>query len=370
MNLDPRVIKSVEQKIRALDEHLFLLRLHLGGLRDSPSHLKVISAELRTLVCFSGGVEGLLWRLAEELAVEDVVHLNLAGDFDLKHPLAKDISFAIAPISRGDQEHPAFAPGTYSLRAVIKEAQALLALGKPLTHEALISAIAQQIGTAHEADKLSPQINQLSSIFVNGVEPFVQVLTMDAHLVLEVGERVLESGEQKHIFTRNRHSHDFGNMSVVVRIHLKKLVTEPVCILRLYSHVSKVEIMYLLTPEGLQVQFSKGGAKMGELLATFPAGFTADDEIMHVISYASHAQQIKTITGGDDSKITPCALGWIHAYDFQVEPAKVDEVFEWSHIMNFERLLSSSEVRQLMGPDAGGVFITEERLAAQGPFPD
>jgi hypothetical protein len=370
MTLDPRVSKSIEQKIAALDEHLFLLRLHLQGLRDSPSHLKVISAELRTLVCLSSKVEGLLWRLTHELAVDDGVHLNLAGDFDLGHPLAQSLSFAIAPMTRGDQAHPAFVPNTYSLKEVIKRSQAVLTLGKPLTHETLISAVAQQMGTAHEADKVSPEIDQLSSIFVNGVEPFVHVLETDAQLVLEVGERVLEMAEKKDIFARKRHSYDYGNMSVVVRLHIKKLVSEPVRILRLYSHVSRAEIQYFLTPEGLLIRFSKRGVQAAELVATFPEAFDVGCEIMHVFSYASHAQKIKTVTGGDDSEIIGCELDWIHGADFQVEPAKIDDLFDWVHILTFGRLLSSAEVRQLMEPDAGGLFITEDRLAAQGPFPE
>jgi hypothetical protein len=63
----PRIPKTLEQKLADLDAHLFLLREHRSGLRESVAHLKDISAELRALICFSSNREGLLWRLADEL---------------------------------------------------------------------------------------------------------------------------------------------------------------------------------------------------------------------------------------------------------------------------------------------------------------
>jgi len=127
--------KSIEQKLLDLDAHMYLLREHLHRLRDSASHLKVIAAELRTLVCRSSGTEGLLWRLIEELKVTDDVALHLPGKLMQDHPLVRGLEFMIVPIFRAGKGDPRVVPGNYSLRKVIKEGEALVALSKPLTHE-------------------------------------------------------------------------------------------------------------------------------------------------------------------------------------------------------------------------------------------
>lgn len=162
MSARDRNRKSLEQKLLDLDAHMFLLRQHLHGLRDSASHLKGIAAELRTLVCKSSGTEGLLWRLAEELKVADDVALHLPGKLKQDHPLVRGLEFMIVPIFRAGKGDPRLAPGNYSLREVIKESEALAALGKPLTHEYLIKAIAQQMGSAHEDAGLETALTQLS----------------------------------------------------------------------------------------------------------------------------------------------------------------------------------------------------------------
>jgi hypothetical protein len=101
-----RIPKTLEQKLSDLDAHLFLLREHWNDLRENTSHLKVISAELRTLVCFSSDREGLLWRLADELGVDDNIFLHVPGKLKRDHPLAKGLHFAIVPIQRGVKATP------------------------------------------------------------------------------------------------------------------------------------------------------------------------------------------------------------------------------------------------------------------------
>lgn len=163
-----RTPKSLEQKLLDLDAHLYLLREHLHKLRDSASHLKVIAAELRTLVCRSSGTEGLLWRLTKELGVPDDVALHVPGKLKQDDPLVRGLEFMIVPIFRAGKGDPRLVPGNYSLQEVIKEDEALVAVGKPLTHEYLIKAVAQQMGSAHEDEGLELALAQLSTIFING----------------------------------------------------------------------------------------------------------------------------------------------------------------------------------------------------------
>ena len=179
--------KSLQQKLLDLDAHLFLLREHLHKLRESPSHLKVIAAELRTLVCRSSGTDGLLLRLSTELGVSDEVALHLPGKLIQDHPLVQGLQFLIVPIFRAGKGDHRLAPDNYSLQDVIKEGEAVVALGKPLTHEYLIKAIAQQMGSAHEDEGIEPALTQLAGVFINGVlnQPLgFKILASLPHIVL------------------------------------------------------------------------------------------------------------------------------------------------------------------------------------------
>ena len=83
-----------------------LLRGNLHGLRENLAYLKDISARLRVLVCSSSGTEGLLWRLVDELGVDDKIFLHVPGKLKRDHPLAKGLQFAIVPIQRGGKGNP------------------------------------------------------------------------------------------------------------------------------------------------------------------------------------------------------------------------------------------------------------------------
>lgn len=202
-----RVSKPQSKRLRDLDDHLFLLRDGLQRLRHDNAHLKSISAELRTLVCFSSGTEGLLWRLADELNVSDVMHLHCACCVDWSHPRTRGLQFVVLPVWRAGHGDPRLIPDYYSLREVIKTCEAVVVSGQTLTHEYLIKAVAQQMGSAHEDDGLEPALSDLAQILVQGVQPYVQILSNDADLVLEVGDRVLNEAIANFGYTRKVREH-------------------------------------------------------------------------------------------------------------------------------------------------------------------
>src|SRR5258706_13894810 len=115
-------------------------------------------------------------------------------------------------------------------------------MGKPLTHEDLIKAVAQQMGAAHEDEGLEPALTQLSSIFINDIEPYIDVLVTDAELTLEVGERVLEAAEARSLILRPDHSHNYGNVSVVIRLQRKKNLAGRANFCRFNSFVTSVTL--------------------------------------------------------------------------------------------------------------------------------
>lgn len=205
MTRDDRPRKTLARKLRDLDDHLHFLneslqKLHIGDF----AYLKQIAAELRVLVCMSSRTEGLLWRLIEELQLSDAVHVHLAGNLDRAHPLADSLQFIFAPMLPAGKGDPRLIPGHYSLKAIIKECEALVVSGKGYSHESLIRAVAEQMGSAHEDEGAAPHLIELSSILVSNRPALVSVLSSDAELVLDVGNRVLSETDGKHDFVRSK----------------------------------------------------------------------------------------------------------------------------------------------------------------------
>ena len=187
-----RVAKPLAQRLRDLDDHLYLLTVGINGLQHDSAFLKSVAAELRTLVCLSSGTEGLLWRLADELGVSDEMKLKCFSGINLAHPLSQDLAFMVIPLDRPDEGHPRLEAEDVPLRYIIKKCAAVYILGQELTHEYLIKAVAQQMGSAHEDDEIELALVRLGEIFEKGIEPYFKILAKDADLILEVGQRVLD----------------------------------------------------------------------------------------------------------------------------------------------------------------------------------
>ena len=370
-----RIPKTLDQKLSDLDAHLFLLREHLQGLKENPTHLKVISAELRVLDCFSSVTEGLLWRLVDELGVDDKIFLHVPGKLKRGHPLAKGLQFAIVPIQRGGKGDPRLPPDYYSLKYIIKDCESLIVEGKPLTHEYLIKAIAQQMGTAHEDDGLEPALVDLKSIFINGIEPFVPVLSTDAELTLEIGERILEHAEKHLGFKRQRHKHNYGNVSIVLRLRIKQLLAGRIPLLVLRSYVSDVDIECAAGPTGASFSFKKHGKHVGELLSTYPKDWKPSHDAVFVFSYCSRTRQARAITNGEAHEIVDCFdLGWLHTSDLHLEQNYVEHIdfMEKQFLLTYERLLSSKDSQGLheLPPNGYGLWKYSDEIEDEGVFPE
>lgn len=366
--------KPLQQKLLDLDAHLFLLREHLHKLAESSSHLKVIAAELRTLVCRSSGTDGLLLRLSKELGVSDEVALHLPGNLIQDHPLAQGLEFMVAPIFRAGKGDPRLVPDNYSLQYVISKGEAVVALGKPLTHEYLIKAVAQQMGSAHEDEGLEPALIQLSGVFLNGLEPYVGVLATDAELSLEIGERVLEKAEIEHAFVRRSHSHDYGNVSIVVRVHRKQHVGSRVLLLRFQSYISAATILVFATPTGILFRLEKRGREVAELMAGYPSTSELGADAIAVLSYCSRTGEARTITGDGPTTPRTIDLGWLHAAELALEEVSETHkaMVEKRFVLTYHRLLPSREVREILDlpPDGYGLWKPHSELNEQGAFPE
>ena len=165
MSRNNRQGKTPARKLRDLDDHLHLLRESLIKLAAGDSaYLKSLAAELRVLACKSSGTEGLLWRVIDEYKMDDRVHVHLAGNVNRNHPLAQKLHFSFAAVTPAGQGDPRIPARHWSLRQIIKEIEAVLVAGEGHTHENLIRAVAQQMGSAHEDEGVDPHLVQLTRI--------------------------------------------------------------------------------------------------------------------------------------------------------------------------------------------------------------
>jgi hypothetical protein len=198
-----RIPKTFNRKLKDLDDHLYFLKESLAKLVNGDhAYIKSLAGELRVLVCKASGTEGLVWRLIDEMHLFDDVHVHLAGNVDRNHSLAKGLSFVFIPIFRAGQGDPRLPPAHYSLKKIIKECEAVVVSGDGHSHEKLIRAVAEQMGSAHEDEGVEPHLVELERMIVSNQAALNSVLMSEADLVLEIGEKVLNEAKQQIGFER------------------------------------------------------------------------------------------------------------------------------------------------------------------------
>ena len=375
MSRKNRIPKTLSHKLDDLDAHLFIIREHLRELNESTSHMKVLSAELRTLLCWSSGTEGLLWRLVDELAIDDCIFLHVPGDLIEDHPLAQGLQFSIVPIQRGGKGDPRLPPYNCSFKEIIKERQALIIGGKPIKHEYLIKAISQQMGSAHEDDGLEQMLVDMKSIFIGGLEPYVPVMATNAELTLEIGERVLESAEQGLGYKRHHHKCNYGNFSIVTSLRIKQQVLGHIPLFKFNSYVGNVVITASATPSGVEFVINKHNSISVESVAKYPEEYTPGRHLVFIFSYCSRTKQTRTIVDGVASPITSLKdIGWLHANDFSFEATDNSylDILEKFYVLSYEKLLSSEDSKEYseLPPNGYGMWKYSSELDERGVFPE
>lgn len=379
-----RIPKTIERHLYDLDHHLFILREQFHRLTESESRLKVLAAELRVLLCKSSGTDGLLWRLAEKLKVNDQIDVQAFEGVNTDHPHARGLHFALIPFFRSGFGPPDIPSVKISFEEIVKTFEAVFIGGKGLTHEYIIKAIAQQMGSAHEDEGLEPSLVGLNQIFINGVQPYIPILAHDAEFTLEIGERILEKAEQTTSFKRLSRDVAYGNVSVVLRISLKKEIVKSVPLFSFRSFISNARILALLTPQSIVYQLEKLGNLCGELEGRFPSEWGIGKDGLFVLSYCSSARKARILTNSKPQ--TPdydCDFGWIHAGEMTIEKIEEEsnDFCEVHFLALYEKLLSSGDAQGLLdlipdesgnwwSPDGQPLFITEEDSKKRGVFPD
>jgi hypothetical protein len=353
----PRVAKTLKQKLTDLDDELFLLREHLHRLNESTTaHLKVLAAGLRALLCSSSGTEGLLWRLVAELEVSDEIHLHAARGVKPDHPLARGLKFAILPIRRFGHGDPRLPARFLSLRRMIKEYEAAFVSGKGLTHEYLIKAISQQMGLAHEDEGIEFALDYLNRIFLNGLNPYVSTVALDAELAIQIGERVLDKAEKERDYKRKPRPSYLGDVSVVVEFGLRQVLAGKIQVLTLKSHTSEVEIRLEAGPQSLVFGIVKRGRLGNHIVARYPEDWSLNTDAVFVFEYSSRTRRAHAITNGvNQDEGIDCDIGWLCGNELKPEMNAMDNGdFLCGQFQILPKLLTSGESLHLLSlhPDA------------------
>lgn len=368
-----RVLRTIEELLIALDDHQYLLRNALYGLREDAAHIKALATELRTLICLSSGTEGLLWRVADELNVSDVVELQVAESVNRDHPLVRGLDIWSLPMQRPGEGPPAPPAERCRLRDVIKNCEAIYVAqlsDRLFTHELLIGAIAGQMGGAHEAEGLDHSLVRLNNFLINHQQLYVGVLVFDAELTLQVGERVLDHAERHRGFKRVRRSPGYGDVTLCVRLSRSQLVLGRVPVITVRSPVSEAEITCSAGVQTAVFTLTKRGVVVAELPAPYPAGWEMSADAMFALSYSSAHRQARTISN-DEANSSPvaCDFGWLDARELrpQVHSGFHDLIIVRC-VPLYSRLLSPAECGELLrlSPDGRELIV---RQPTTGPFP-
>lgn len=198
-----RFEKTLERNLNDLEEHLFFLRDEFAKtVGGDNAYSKKISSTLRTLICMSDRTEGLLWRVAESIGADDTIEIQAFEGIDENNSIAQSLSFALVPFCRPGEGALPIDAQRLSLKKFIKTFSALYYEKKSYTHEALIKYIAQQMGSAHEAEGVDPFLIELSAISYSHKPALVNFLLTHAEFTLEVGEKVLKFAAAKAMFRR------------------------------------------------------------------------------------------------------------------------------------------------------------------------
>jgi len=345
-----KVKKSVSGLVSNLDDHLYLSRLHRLALKDDLAHIKSLSAELRVLVCLSSGTEGLLWRVAEKLGVPDNVQLQIAGNVDKEHPFADGLELFFMPIKRAGYGHPALPPGDYSLKKVLKNLEAVYIGGEGLTHEYLIKAVAQQMGSAHEDNGVEVPLVKLQKMFINGVQPYVSTLFVDSEFALQIGERVLCVAERQVKGFKRKVRQEIGDLSIAVRMGYSNMPDSKTKIIAARSFISEVEFVFSLDKEQIICDVLKRGIEEKTISLNYPQDWQPHEDIVIALLYSSQAREIHVMLSSGQREVVPSEIGWVYAEDLvYVDFTRYENYPVYRQfVFIYSRLLTSQDIEGLL----------------------
>jgi len=363
-----RTPKPLETLIKSLDSHLFLIRRDIGNLGKTEASLKLITTELRTLICFSSGTEGLLWRLTEKLKISDLIKV-VALNFDEDNHLFQKLHFSAAPVGRVINDPRAPSPVVISFKKYINECDAIAFESKLYSHEKLIKSLCQQMGSAHEDDGIEDFLLMAQSIKLNDREAYINSIRFAAELTLEVGQRVIDKALKNLGYLQNKHGdHNYGNISLVFSYPNTNLPVKNTTLFTWRSEVSNVTLTIQLSGNSIIFSFLKNGVEVSVLEHPINAD---KDYSYHVLSYCSASKQARSLCDGYAYPLEEITnLGWVFPADGYLEVNQ--ELRDKGVFLVYNKLTSSDESSKLskLPLNGYGLWKSSEEISRKGAFPD
>jgi hypothetical protein len=198
----PRIPKSLEQRLRDCETHLYFLwdarRLYMA----QEDRFKQIAAELRILVCETRTNHPLLLNLMDELSFSfdiqpqdaplDKQPIAMVGwrDDPLHQQLTAEVQAAMGDAQKLSQllEKQASLRRPVAFREYVEKALAVFIAPYDYSFRELILAVAQQVGSSHEDLAVEEPLIRMQHVCLAGHQGHVAPLIPFADLVLEIGE--------------------------------------------------------------------------------------------------------------------------------------------------------------------------------------
>jgi hypothetical protein len=199
------------------------------------------------------------------------------------------------------------------------------------------------------------------------------VLAIDADLVLQAAERVLDHAEATNIYRRKPRDQKHGNLTVVVRLGLRQLINERRKVITFRSHISEVEITCSIRPDALDFALVKHGRLITELEAPLPDDWELNSDAVFGLAYCSLVRQARILTGHLQAAIpVDCDLGWLDAREIgppEQHPERGGFVY-LQFLMCYERLLKPADCKALASADLSEMLKHDDEPADEAVFPD
>jgi hypothetical protein len=241
---------------------------------------------------------------------------------------------------------------------LVKQRPAIFANGEHISHEKIIGLVANQIGSSHEDDSVSPKLEFLRNIFVNNRPPFFDILVRDAEFTLEVGERVIRKAQTAFSFKRKSRE-GYGDLSLTIRVQLNDVLQEPLHVASFESAVSNINVQIIMTETAMRYQVTKSGASVGTVEAPVPTGWKLGTSAAFCMSYSSTHQQARAVVNGVAMPEVKLSLGFVDVREMMLIPTPDSPVLSKQLMAGHERLLRPDEVRTLAEgepPYFGGIL--------------
>lgn len=367
MSRRDRILKTPGEELAALDDHLFLLKSSLTSLHsDDSAYAKLVSTELRALLCLSSGTEGLLWRVTDQLGVSDSIHALFSGVFSDHLGLAGEYDHLLVSQNIRLPSHAR----AFGFRDIIKTGEALRYRGVSITYEQYIKILSQQVGAAHEAEAVDPVVIALREYSSRGSLHAYDILAFLAEVTLQLGERALKAAQGAGLYSRCPRP-GFGDISLTLITAPRQIVDNERLSFIFGSHISELYIEFLIDCKCWQINLFRSPEYSLQQIAGAPV--ENENPLGLTFQYSSNKQLARILRSESEAfKPFELNLGWLDARETtrwtKIKKKRMPAQISILNCAVFDHLTSSQELSDFSSSPAQPCFVTGKYPTTVLPF--